>query len=163
MSTFPIWFLFWFICLYTSFRIQFPILPPCLWLTMHIVPWYFYSLLFQNSPSESLLQNEINWHANRVQRAWRVKWKYIFPGRIITWAAEHLCNTPSRCKNLKIKYINSASEIFENYFKFFKSRDFFMTNSFKIIIDAMCYFDASYLKKPVRFEKLFFEISGNGK
>ena len=38
-----------------------------------------------------------------------------------------------------------------------------MTNSFKIIIDAMCYFDASYLKKPVRFEKLFFEISGNGK
>ena len=60
-----------------------------------------------------------------------------------------------------MKYINSASEIFENYFKFFKSRDFFMTNIFNIIIDAMCYFDASYLKKQVRFEKLIFELRGN--
>ena len=37
-----------------------------------------------------------------------------------------------------------------------------MTNIFNIIIDTMCYFDASYFKKkPVRFEKLFFEIRGN--
>ena len=64
---------------------------------------------------------------------------------MITWAEEHLRITPLRCQNLKIKYINSAFEIFENYFKFFKSRDFFMTNILNIIIDAMCYFDASYL------------------
>ena len=66
---------------------------------------------------------------------------------MITGAEEHLCITPLRCQNLKIKYINSASEIFENYFKLFKSRDFFMTNILNIIIDAMCYFDASYLEK----------------
>ena len=66
---------------------------------------------------------------------------------MITWAEEHCVLRLLRCQNLKIKYINSASEIFENYFKLFKSRDFFMTNILNIIIDAMCYFDASYLEK----------------
>ena len=71
---------------------------------------------------------------------------------MITWAEEHLCiyNTPLRCTDLKIKYINPVYEIFENYFKFPKSRDFFMTIIFNIIIDAMFYFDASYLKKSRR-------------
>ena len=66
---------------------------------------------------------------------------------MITGAEEHLCITPLRCQNLKIKYINSASEIFENYFKFPRSRDLFIANIFNIIIDAMCYFDASHLIK----------------
>ena len=74
-------------------------------------------------------------------------WNYIFPGRMITGAEENLCITPLRCQNLKIKYINSASEIFENYFKFPRSRDLFIANIFNIIIDAMCYFDASHLIK----------------
>ena len=66
---------------------------------------------------------------------------------MITWAEEHLCITPLRCQNLTIKYVNSASEIFENYFKFPRSRDFFIANIFNIIFDAMCYFNASHLIK----------------
>ena len=47
---------------------------------------------------------------------------------MITYTDEDLCITPLQCKNLKIKYmyINSASDIFENYFKFPRSRDLFL-------------------------------------
>lgn len=53
---------------------------------------------------------------------------YIFPGCIVTWAEEHLCNTSMHCINRKIKYKNCASEIFEHYLKTFRSPDLYGTN-----------------------------------
>ena len=72
---------------------------------------------------------------------------------MITWGEE-----PFTMQILKIKCINSASEFLENYFKFPRSRDLFITNMFNIY---MCHLVRLIWFEQVCFEKLIVLIRGN--